>query len=431
MQENRNTEFKREYVEDIKKTVIAFANTEGGKIIIGIDDNGSICGVEDVDGTMLKITNAIRDSVKPDVSMFVNVYPQAKENKNTVVVDVQRGTAQPYYLAGKGIRPEGVYVRQGASSAPATETAILNMIRETAGDSYEQARSINQNLTFEVCKRFFANEKLEFGEKQKKTLRFLGTDDNYTNLALLLSDQCNHTIKTAVFQGTKKTTFKDRKEFAGSLLKQLEDAYSFIDMLNPTSSEFQGLMRIDKRSYPVEALREALLNSIVHREYSFSASTLISIFDDRIEFVTIGGLIKGVTESDIMLGVSVLRNRNLADIFYRLHLIEAYGTGIPKIKEAYAEYECEPLFEISDNAFKITLPNTSYSRKREINAESVSVRELRVIEFLKDKGEASRPQVQKHLKCSQTTAITLLGEMANKDILQKIGNGPKTKYKLK
>src|SRR5699024_11153931 len=125
-------------------------------------------------------------------------------------------------------------------------------------------------------------------------------------------------------------------------------------------AEFEGLNRIDKRDYPSEALREALLNAITHRDYSFSGSTLISIFDDRIEFVTIGGLVRGLTFDDIMLGVSALRNQNLANVFYRLKLIEAYGTGILKINESYAECAVKPQFEVTDNAFKITLPNINY-----------------------------------------------------------------------
>lgn len=128
-----------------------------------------------------------------------------------------------------------------------------------------------------------------------------------------------------------KTVFKERREFSGSLLHQLEDAYEFIDRFNITRAEFKDLDRIDMRDYPSEAIRETLLNAIVHRDYSFSGSTLISIFDDRIEFVTIGGLVKGISLNDILLGVSILRNEHLANIFYRLKLIEAYGTGMPNI----------------------------------------------------------------------------------------------------
>ena len=144
MGENLTTEFKREYTEEIKKTIVAFANTAGGTLYIGIDDDKYIVGVNKPDDTMLKITNVIRSAIRPDLTLFVDC-KTAKAGKSTVIIiTVQKGTACPYYLAGKGIRPEGVYVRQGASSVPATETAILNMIKETDGEKYEDVRSLNQ-----------------------------------------------------------------------------------------------------------------------------------------------------------------------------------------------------------------------------------------------------------------------------------------------
>ena len=153
--ESKTVELKREYVEDIKKTVVAFANSEGGTIYIGINDDGSVCGVSDADSTMLRVTNAIRDAVRPDVMMFVDCNAVDVEGGPIVAVSVQRGTARPYYLQGKGIRPEGVYVRQGASTVPASDAAILSMIKETGGDSYEAARSLSQQLTFERTSAFF------------------------------------------------------------------------------------------------------------------------------------------------------------------------------------------------------------------------------------------------------------------------------------
>lgn len=358
--ENKTTEFKREYVENIKNTIVAFANCDGGTLYIGIDDDGTVYGVDDVDDTMLRVTNAIRDAVRPDLTMFVECRNDVIDEKSIVCVTVQCGTARPYYLRGKGIRPEGVYVRQGASTVPATDTAILNMIKETCGDSYEESRSLDQNLTFHKAGDFFKKRKVEFEKPQMRTLHLIGEDDMYTNLAFLLSEQCTHTIKLAVFEGSKKSVFKDRRELSGSLLEQLEEAFTFIDRYNRTRAEFSGLDRLDMRDYPPEAIREALLNAIVHRDYSFSSSALISIFEDRIEFVTIGGLVKGITLEDVRLGVSVLRNQYLANVFYRLRLIEAYGTGILKINECYEDQVVKPVIETTDHAFKITLPNTNF-----------------------------------------------------------------------
>ena len=182
-------------------------------------------------------------------------------------------------------------MRQGTSSVPATDAAIRRMIKDTDGDSFENMRSLEQELTFEATREEFQSRKLAFDQPQMKTLGILNTDGIYTNLGLLLSEQCAHTVKAAVFEGTDQSVFRDRQEFSGSLLKQLNNVYEFIDRRNQVHSTFDKLRRIDERDYPEVAIREALLNSLVHRDYSFRASTLISIYSDRIEFTTIGGLV--------------------------------------------------------------------------------------------------------------------------------------------
>lgn len=437
MQESKTTEFKREYTDDLKYAVVAFANTDGGRLYVGINDDGSIQGVADADKPLLRITNMIRDVVRPDVTLFVECVTEIMDGKSVIVVNVQRGTARPYYLSGKGIRPEGVYIRQGASSVPASETAILNMIKETGGDCYEDARSIHQQLTFDQAERYFAKHGLPLGEQQKRTLNIIGADGTYTNLGMLLSDQCVHTIKLAVFDGSVKSVFRDREELGGSLLAQLEDAYAYIDRFNRTRAEFAGLERIDRRDYPCEALREALLNAVTHRDYSFSSSTLISIFDDRVEFVTIGGLVRGLTFNDIMLGVSALRNQKLANVFYRLKLIEAYGTGILKIRESYADCTVKPRFEVSDNAFKITLPNINFAdARKEQPAVPMKIidkqnREEIVLQLVRKQGAVTRKEVETELNISQSTAILLLRELVESGVLVKERSGKQLKYRVR
>ena len=428
MTEGITTEFKREYTEDIKKTVIAFANTRGGEVLIGVEDDGTVIGVAEVDGTMLKVTNALRDAIKPDITMFLLCERREMEGKDVVAVIVQKGTACPYYLAAKGLLPEGVFVRQGASTVPATGSAILKMIKETDGDDYEAARSLNQELTFQDAERFFAEEHIPFGQEQKRTMGLVSEDGVFTNLGLFLSDQCTHTAKLAVFQGSSKTVFKDRAEFSGSLFRQMEDIYAYIDRFNRIRAEFPGLKRVDTRDYPPEAVREAMLNAIVHRDYSYSASTFISIFDDRIEFVTLGGLPKGIAMSDVMMGVSVPRNCRLANIFYRLHLVEAFGTGMLKIKECYTGYACQPAVEVSENAFKITLPNVNYEAETANQKNPLSEKEQRILKFISARQSASRAEIETATGLSQSMTVRTLKKLLELGLIQKRGKGKNTVY---
>ena len=429
-QESETLELKEIVVEDIKKEIIAFANSAGGTLYVGVADNGRVVGVDNPDTVTQQISNMVRDSIKPDVTMFIRYDTKVVDGKQIVAVEIQRGTERPYYLAKKGLRPEGVYVRQGTSSVPATTTAIRRMIKDTDGDSFEAMRSLEQNLTFRATTKEFEARNIAFEAPQMKTLGVLNTDGIYTNLGLLLSEQCTHTVKAAVFEGTDQSIFRDRQEFTGSLLQQMNEGYEYIDRRNQVRSTFDKLRRIDTRDYPEVAIREALLNSLVHRDYSFSASTLISVYDDRIEFTSIGGLPAGVSLNDIMIGLSVCRNPKLANVFYRLELIEAYGTGMKKIMGAYEHSDKKPVIEATDNAFKIVLPNLNEGNSSSTMAGADNEAEHLVLEFIQKNGSITRKEAEAAVDMKQTAAGRLLSKMIQKNLIVQTGQGKNTKYKL-
>ena len=430
--ESEVVELKAEVVGDICKEVIAFANTRGGTLYIGVSNDGNVVGVKNADQVILQLNNMIRDSIKPDVTMFVGYETQHVSDKDIIAVTIQKGTDRPYYLGSKGLKPSGVYVRNGTSSDPATDTAIRRMIKETDGDSFESMRSLEQNLSFEAAEKQFEKQNIPFNAAKMQTLGMISADGIYSNVALLLSDQCPSTIKAATFSGEDKGSFQDRREFGGSLFQQMEELYSYLDMRNQTRATFDGLYRIDTRDYPEDALREALLNSLVHRDYSFRASTIVSVYADRIEFVSVGGLPSGIELDDIMLGLSVCRNPKLAAIFYRLQLIEAYGTGMPKIMNAYTETELKPKIEVSSNAFKITLPNRNTGANHtETLVGTLKSEEKRILDFIGSHGHIVRSDVDRLLDVSQATANRILKRMVAEGLIYQDGNGRKTKYRRK
>lgn len=442
--ESETVELKEVVVDDIKKEIIAFANCDGGKLYIGVRDDGTVIGLDNADSVSLQISNMVRDAIKPDITMFLHYETIVENGKNVVVVDIQRGTDRPYYLAKKGMRPEGVYVRQGYSSVPATDTAIRRMIKETDGDRFEAMRCLNQDLTFEATKKEFELRKTDFGPQQMRTLKLIDQDGLYSNLALLLSDQCVHTIKVAVFQGTDQTIFKDRREFTGSLMQQMNEVYDFIDFRNQTRATIEKLYRVDVRDYPEVAVREALLNLLVHRDYSFSASAFISIYEDRIEFVSIGGLMPGIDLEDVMVGISVCRNQDLANVFYRLHLIEAYGTGMGKIMKAYESMQVKPVIETTKNAFKIILPNINAKYETEnataktksgtpvtVHTEKkLSDEEEKILEYARKHGAITRNDVIELLEVSASTAARVIRKMVKTNLLEQKGKARNTHYTI-
>lgn len=315
----------------------------------------------------------MHDAIKPDLTMFLHYETLEEDGKKVVAVSIQRGTERPYYIAKKGLRPEGVYVRQGYSSVPATDPAIRQMIKETDGDHFEEMRSLNQELTFEAAQKEFELRDIEFGSQQMQTLKMIDKEGIYSNLGLLLSDQCVHTIKVAVFQG------KDQE-----------------------------------------------------------------VFKDRIEFVSVGGLVPGMELEDIMVGLSVCRNQNLTNVFYCLKLIEAYGTGMRKIIKAYKTQEAQPVIESTKNAFKIILPNINMeSEEKKILSEQITLnkqleekteklqnRESEILEYIKMNGEITREDAEELLGISASTTLRILKKMVEDGILLKQGKARNAKYIL-
>ena len=441
MIESSNTEFKREYTDSIRKAVVAFANTDGGCIYVGIEDDGTVVGVADVDDVQKCVISLCRDGIQPDVMMFLSYDRTVIEDKNVIRLQVQRGTDCPYYLKGKGIRPEGVYVRRGPVSLPASEAQIRKMIREAGDFHYEQERSLEQELTFRETERFLQKADVPFGEAERRTLHIVSKDGLYTNLGLLLSDQCQHTVKVALFSGKKQVVFRDRREFSGSLLLQVNQVIEYLDFHNALHSEIRGMKRLDSRDYPVESLREAIFNAFVHRDYGFSGSILVSVYEDKIEILSLGGLAEGVTYNDMMLGVSIPRNPKLAEIFYRLHYIEAFGTGVQRILTDYANSEEKPQFLVSDNAVKVILPNLHAEWEHPVIAEDVvqDERQEYTSEMAADEsvyqliaaGLDSRKKLQSELGFSLTKTVNILRKLLDEGRIQRVGNGKNTRYQCK
>lgn len=457
--ESETVEFKQVVSESLKKSIIAFANHKGGTLFIGLSDEGDVIGLDNPDEVALRIQNIIRDSIKPDLTQLINIKNEIMEGKAVIAVEVSRGSSRPYYLAQKGIRPEGVFVRQGASSVPASDAWIRQAIRETDGTTYEVMRSLHQELTFEASTRFFEQQVVPFEARHQIALGLRDIDGVQTNLGLLLSDQCPHTIKIAVFQGRSKSVFRERREFSGSLLGQLEETYRFLEQYNRLHAEIRGLYRVEQLDYPPEALREVLLNCLIHRDYGLGGSTLISIFDDRVEFLTNGGLVQGITLEDILNGLSLTRNERLALVFYRLKLVEAYGTGLEKVMAAYAMSQVKPTFHVTANSFRIVLPNrndvpisataqepsqtylssTPLWPQEASNSEQpvAQISDRRVVwispedklfqEALKE-GHISRKRAEQVLDVSQTMAGRVLHHMTETGLLKRVGKGMRTVY---
>ena len=423
--ETENIEFKLQFTDELYKEVIAFANTDGGVIYIGIDNNGNAVGIDNVDENYARMTNGIRDAIMPDVTMFVKYTIQ--ENR-VVRITVGEGSYKPYYLKSKGLKPSGVFVRQGTSSVSASPEQIRTMIKESDGDTFESMRSMEQDLTFKSAKEAFKRYNIEFSKTKYRALGITTqADELYSNLALIISDQCAHTTKVAVFADEENTKFRDSKEFGGSIFEQLDNTYAYLTLCNKTVATFKGLERIEKVDYPEEALREALLNALVHRDYSFSGSIIINVNDKEMEFISIGGLLPGLSPDDIRSGISQPRNKNLADIFHRLHLIESYGTGIRKIYNLYANCSEQPRIEVTSNTFKIILPNMNRMAAKE-SGTVVTAQMQKILDYIEENGQITELEIQELLGLKKTRAFILAKQMRDEGLIRVEGRGDSKRY---
>lgn len=466
MIESHFVELKEELNQSAIREIVAFANTDGGKLYIGINDDGVAVGVPDIRGQVESLSSMIRDGIKPSVLSYIHVSTSTLEGNDVIVVEVQRGDGKPYYLTKKGMKPSGVFVRVGNTSVPVSEHDIRTMIAEYHGMTYESTRSLNQELTFHYARRQFEDRELEFGEIQMKNLHLYDEDGLYNNLGLLLSDQCPHIIKAAIFKGNDKLNFRHRQEFGGSILKQLDDVYQFLEMQNHLTTTYDGLRRVDQYMYSLIALREGLLNSIIHRDYGLNGSVYVNVYKDYIEFVSIGSLPYGLHLEDIYEGVSRPRNEWLANVFYRLQLVEAYGTGVMKILSAYKELDMEPEFKVTPGAFILRLP--SFEAKSEegsgfgnhvvreakasyvvaersvsdsgdmddtsgnrINLKDKEAVKVDIVGQVRLRGFITRAQVQELYGFSQTKSGSLLRELELSGSLVRVARGKNSYYEIR
>ena len=430
--EDQETELKVELTKDIKKEIVAFANTNNGTIYIGIDDNGKIIGLKQAEKDLEALSGMIREGIKSDLTLYTKIYIERVEDKDIIIVKVSEAPNKPYYLSDKGLKSSGVYLRHGNVSVQANEEVIKKLLIECNSNSFENNVSNIQDLHFEYLKNVFKNHNIEIDDNKFKTLNIVNLNNEYTNLGLLLSDECPYSIKCAIFNGNNKLEVRDRKEFTGSVLKQVNDTFEYLDLYNKTKGKIIGLERIDTKDYPEYALRESLLNAVIHRDYNFTGSILVSLFDDHFEITSLGGLVKGISIEDLYNGVSESRNPNLANIFYRLKYVESFGTGIGRIIESYKEYDKEPLILNTENTFKVTLYNVNYIKENNIKILPTNLtQEEQIIKYLEKNNKINRLIVESLLDVSKTRANDILNRMINNNILIQTGTGKNIYYVLK
>ena len=361
--EDEKTELKRILNDAFEKEVDAFLNTLGGQILIGIEDNGTVCGVENADQVALSIADRIRNNILPSAMGLFTVEIRQEEMRSYLVVTVAGGLERPYYLKKYGMTPNGCYTRIGTQASPMTQNMIDGSFSRRILNTLHNVVSPNQELTFTQLKIYYQEKGYDAaGSYFLKNLDLFTEDGKYNYAAYLMADHNGTSIKVARFRGTEKLDIVERNEFGRCcLIKSALNVLERLNVANTTVVRVGGkAQRKEIRLIDPAALREAVLNAIIHNDYINGAYPVFEIYDDRIEIISSGGLPVGLSEKEFFAGRSLPRNKELMRIFSDMDLCEQLGSGMKKILRIYpqsvfsvSEHFIDVRFDYAEEAMEI------------------------------------------------------------------------------
>ena len=414
MRETRILEFKETITNTFLKTVSAFSNYDGGTILFGVDDDGNIKGLPDVKQACLDIENKINDSITPQPDYTLEI----QNNDQTIKLTVKSGLQKPYLYKSKA------YKRNDTATIEVDTLEFSRLVLDGKNIRFEELPCKDQELSFEILHRKL-KETVRIENFDKDTLKTLNLYDDvngFNNAAGLLADKNYFPGIDIVKFGENISIIQKRSTFENvSVLEVYEKAIEvFRDYYQ--YEVIQGADRKKMEKIPEAAFREAIANTLIHRVWDVDSQIRVSMFDDRIEIVSPGGLPSGITEEEYLFGkLSALRNRNLANVFYRLGFVEIFGTGITRIKQLYVDGLIKPDFEVSENAIKIMLP--VFEKNADLTEDEIVVYKLLSKTMLKPISE-----VAPYVPFGKSKTTKLLKEMCQKGVITVEGKGKSTKY---
>ena len=450
--ENKTIEFK-EIIPNSKKisqTAVAFANGAGGKILIGITDDRKIVGIDEKQD-ILKIIDdlntIIYDSCYPNIN--ADIYTENKDNKTILVIEVFPGNLKPYYIKSMG-KENGVYIRVGASNRKASYENILELERQRRNITFDEEIDWDleyEDLNLDFLKKKFKENGKDFSEEKLLNLGLIKKDGNDLKVTrgfgIILGLYENTNINCARFKGKTMDIFLDKKEFTGDIFGKIENIQMFLSNHLNLSSKFENFQRKDILEIPMLALREGIINAIVHRDYSNQGRDIkIGIYDDVVEIVSPGGLPSTLTIEQIYSGRSEIRNRVLARIFKELNFIEKWGSGINRMINLCKEVNLKvPEIKETGDSIVLTFYRTENSAGLVPDSaglvpdsaglvpdkNNLSETELKVFEIIEDR--TTRKYIQDKLSLSERMIRKTLNILQEKRLIEKVGKGPATYYK--
>ena len=335
--ETNRIENKEQLNEDFEQEVIAFLNyKEGGIIYVGIRKNGQVVGVQDADLTQLKIKDRIKNNIQPSTLGLFDVVVETIDNKEVIKVVISSGTEKPYYLRKKGRTPEGCYIRVGSSKERMTERMIDDMYSKRIKNTLKEIDSPRQELTFNQLKIYYEEHGLKLNDNFLQNLDLLTSEGKYNYNAFLLADENNVSIKLVKYLGTNKMDLVENQEYGyRCIITATQRILDRLDAENTIYAKIEYKGRKEVEMIDKAALKEAVINAVVHNDYSYGNSPIVELYSDRIEITSAGGLPQELSQEEFLEGVTAPRNKELIRVFKDVDLIENIGSGVLRILDAY------------------------------------------------------------------------------------------------
>ncbi|HOC61108.1 MAG TPA: putative DNA binding domain-containing protein [Smithellaceae bacterium] len=366
-EESATIEYKRELTENFEREVIAFLNSrEGGTIFLGIDaEHQTVTGLKNVDAMQLAVKDRIKNNILPSALGLFDVHLETLDDRSVLRIKVAAGYEKPYYLKKYGMSEKGCFQRIGSAAEPMNTKQIEDFFFKRSRNTIGLLRSPQQKLSFQQLKIFYQEAGFELNDNFAQTLELLAPDGQYNYAAYLLADANGTSIKVAKYSGTDRVDLTENNEYGYCcLIKATQRVLDKLDVENRTFTKITSKRRLQKRMIEANALREAVINAIVHNDYSYEAPPKFELFSDRMEITSTGGLPFGLNRNDFYTGVSVPRNKELMRVFRDMELVEYLGSGIPRILRKYDA----SVFHLSDNFTRIVFPyETGYPESLEIS----------------------------------------------------------------
>lgn len=432
--ETNRIENKEQLNEDFEQEVIAFLNyKEGGIIYVGVRKDGQAVGLKDVDLTQLQVKDRIKNNIQPSTLGLFDVVVETIDNKEVIKVVISSGTEKPYYLRKKGRTPEGCYIRVGSSKERMTERMIDDMYSKRIKNTLKEIDSPRQELTFNQLKIYYEEHGLKLNDNFLQNLDLLTSEGKYNYNAFLLADENNVSIKLVKYLGTNKMDLVENQEYGyRCIITATQRILDRLDAENTVYAKIEYKGRKEVEMIDKAALKEAVINAVVHNDYSYGNSPIVELYSDRIEITSAGGLPQELSQEEFLEGVTAPRNKELIRVFKDVDLIENIGSGVLRILDAYdkscfkfMEHFLRVSFKYKENPFEYNQEGNQEKFSKQLNET-----QDKIISLIKQNPNITQKEMAKILKISREKVKYHIAVLKETNILTREGSTKKGTWKI-